>query len=463
MVQRLANIFGRFYGKIVSSVKNDWLFRNLLKNSSYLFSATVIANGIGFAQAIVLARYLGVEQYGLLALILSYVTIVNQFFDFRIFEFMTKYVSEYWANGENKKALATVKLGYSIDFVSSGLAVIATVALARFAAKTIFHHPEMASVALIYAFSLLAINVNRTSTSIFQVFDRFSWVAGLRSGQSIFNFSLIVTTVILGWGLSGIILCYLITALLVGIVSLCLAMKIVHKELGRLSTGKISMLKGRLKEKGMFLFYTNMTGFMTMFLVRFDELVLGYFRGPTEVGWYKMAKNFATLFISLTDPISNALYPQLAKLWALERKREIKGLVWKVSKSMTILAVIIITSIMLLAPVAIKLFVGSDYLNSVVALRIMIWQVIWVVMIWAGILVMSAGRPDLFFKVNIFATFVCVAILILMTRIFGLVGTSIGFVSYTITWMIAMVYVCRRHREFLFGSKIQVNAISDFK
>ena len=456
-------IFRNFYGKLASFFQNDQLLSNLFKNSSYLFSANVIANGIRFAQAIVLARYLGVEQYGLLALILSYVTIVNQFFDFRIFELMTKYVSEYWAKGENKKALATVKLGYSIDFVSSGVAVIAAVALARFAAKTVFHHPEMASVALIYAFSLLAINVNRTSTSIFQVFDRFSWVAGLRSGQSIFNFSLIVTTVILGWGLSGIILCYLITALLVGIVSLCLAMKIVHKELGRLSTGKIGMLKGRLKEKGMFLFYTNMTGFMKMFLDRFDELVLGYFRGPIEVGWYKMAKNFALLFISLTDPISNVLYPQLAKLWALKRKREIKELVWKVSKYMVILAAIIITLTMLFAPVAIKMFVGSDYLNSVVALRIMIWKVIWFVMIWAGFLVMSAGRPDLFFKVNIFATFVCVAILILMTRIFGLVGTSIGFVSYTITWMIAMVYVCRRHREFLFGSKIQVNAISDFK
>jgi len=434
------------YKKLVSSFKNDELLKNLFKNSSYLLFANFITSGIWFAQSIVLARYLGTELYGLLTLVLSYVIIINQFFDFRIFELMTKYVSEYWVKGEKEKALATVKLGYSIDVVSSSLAIVVAVSLSRFAAKTLFHHPEMASVVLIYAFSLLATNVSSTSAAILRVFDRFGWNAGLSSGKSVFLFSMIGIGVILGWGLSEIILCYLIAAFLAGIVSFWLAMNIVHRELGNLREGKVIMLKGRLKEKGIFLFYTNMTGFMKMFLARFDELALGYFRGTTEVGWYKVGKNFAFVFHRLTDPVMNALYPQLARLWSLDKKLEIRRLVMKISKFMIFIVVLIIGGTMFLAPIIIHLTVGAEYQNSVFVLRILIWSMLWIILIWGGILFQSAGRPELLFKTKGLGTLVSIALTLFLTYLWGFIGTSLGNLSYHLVWLISALTVVKRER-----------------
>jgi O-antigen/teichoic acid export membrane protein len=42
---------------------------------------------------------------------------------------------------------------------------------------------------------------------------------------------------------------------------------------------------------------------------------LGYFRGPTETGYYKLAKNFAGGLSHLTRPLQSVAYPKLARLW----------------------------------------------------------------------------------------------------------------------------------------------------
>ena len=58
--------------------------RRLIRNASWLFSGNVLASLIGFAQAVVLGRALGVDGYGLLAFIIAFVTTVNSVVDIRV-------------------------------------------------------------------------------------------------------------------------------------------------------------------------------------------------------------------------------------------------------------------------------------------------------------------------------------------------------------------------------------------
>ena len=107
--------------RFAPSLQEDKLLAKLVRDSSYLLSSSVIASLIGFIQSLIVARYLGVARYGLLVLIFSYVNIVNQFFDFRIWDFITKYGAEYRAKGESGKCLATIKLGLGIDICTSAV------------------------------------------------------------------------------------------------------------------------------------------------------------------------------------------------------------------------------------------------------------------------------------------------------------------------------------------------------
>ncbi len=439
--RRLFNLLRR----IIFSIQKGEPFGKLVKNSFYLLSASLVTSVISFFQSIIVARYLGVTQYGLLALVFSYVMIVNQFFDFRIWELITKYGAEYRTRDEKGKLLATIKLGYGIDIFSSITAVIVTVLLSKLVARVVFHRPEIAGIASIYAFSLLVNNISNSSSAVLKVFDRFSWVGAQNVGRSILGISLIGIAVILRWDLRGMILTYLATALISGAVFIALAYSTISKCILRYKVeSSLRVLRGRLKEKAKFLFYTNITGFLKMFLDNFDNFILGYFRGPTDVGHYKIGKNFATIFVHLTDPVMMALYPQLSSLWAGNRKKEIRKLVLKVSKIMALFAVGVILLITVFAPQIIHITVGAKYLDSVLPLRIMVWMMLWIVLIWGGILFQSMGRADLFFKTKGAATLIALVLFFILTYKFGVIGTSFSYLSYHISWTFIALFVISR-------------------
>src|SRR5687767_14367882 len=55
--------------------------RRLLQNATWLISGNALASGLGFVQAVVLGQALGVEGYGLLAVVIALVSTVNQVVD----------------------------------------------------------------------------------------------------------------------------------------------------------------------------------------------------------------------------------------------------------------------------------------------------------------------------------------------------------------------------------------------
>ncbi len=59
-----------------------------MRNSGWLLGGQTVARGLTLAQGVMLARALGIEHYGVLVLVTTYVLAVLQFFDFRGFEFV---------------------------------------------------------------------------------------------------------------------------------------------------------------------------------------------------------------------------------------------------------------------------------------------------------------------------------------------------------------------------------------
>ena len=192
------------YKNFYNATKTDALFRRLLRNSSYLFSANVIVSGFGFVQSILLARFLGVEQYGLLALIMTYVMAVNQLLDFRVWETVIKYVSEFWVKGERERAWATVKLAYWIDFLTGVFAFLVAVLAAPLAAS-LLHRSEIASLASIFALKLLFSTINGTSRAILRVFDKFKWISVQVVIQSATMLGLVASALFAGYGIKEVL------------------------------------------------------------------------------------------------------------------------------------------------------------------------------------------------------------------------------------------------------------------
>ena len=83
------------FSKIGIKIKNVTKYAaisQLLNNSIWLFSGSAASALISFFQGIIVARVLGVEQFGLLGLIISFGSVTGQVFDSRSWETSIKFL-----------------------------------------------------------------------------------------------------------------------------------------------------------------------------------------------------------------------------------------------------------------------------------------------------------------------------------------------------------------------------------
>ena len=352
----------------------DKNLKKLVRDSSWLYFASVVTSILGFFQAILVARLLGASNYGMLALIIAYVSIINQLVDFRVWETVTKYLAEFWVKEDKARALATVKCAYLIDFFTGVLAFLIVISSAPLVAKYIMHQHGAITLIRLYTFSLLFRTVNGTSTAILRVFDKFSWLSLQSIFVSTFKFILVVTVFFLRYGIKSILAIYLISEAIGGLIFVVLAFNVINKAMREAyKKAKISLLKYKFREMASILLHTNLTAFLKMAAIRIDEMLLGYFKTNTEVGYYKLAKTLVLILGKVSNPIYSVIYPEIVKLWSVGSRENFKIFLKKVTLLTGIAVLPLALGIFIFAPLIIKWAAGQEFLASTTAVRIMIW------------------------------------------------------------------------------------------
>ena len=161
------------------------LQKKLFLNASWLFSGKLVSGLSGALQTVLLARILGVTDYGLFQLVIAYIAIMNQFFDVRVWETAIKYIGTYWGNNEIDKTLSMIKLSYLLDVASGAFSFVIAIVAAKLISTYIIHSPGAYVYIWIYALSLFIETAKLTSDSILRVFDKFKKIALLNTVESI--------------------------------------------------------------------------------------------------------------------------------------------------------------------------------------------------------------------------------------------------------------------------------------
>jgi O-antigen/teichoic acid export membrane protein len=414
-------------------------FRKVIKNSGWALVATIVCGVLGVLRAIVLGRFLGVNEYGKLALIISYVTILNQFVDFRVWETTTKYLSGYWANKEKDLTVAMVKLSYLVDFSSGVVAFLLIVLGLPIISKFGFFDGIQNGAFVLFGLSLLFATVDNTGLAVLRVFDKFDVLSGWQIGSSFLKLFLVIGVLLLGYDLNGVLIAYSLSAFTSAVVLLYLIRKTLISVIGELR-GSISLLKGEYKKLAQFLLHTNMSTFWGAIIKNFDVLLLGYFRGAIEVGYFKMAKTFVSQIARLTAPLYQALFPELSKMWVTEDISTYNGFLKKLTGVVGAIAISGAMFFNLIVSPVVRLSVGEEYSPSVPAMRIMIWGiVVAITFIWARPTVVAIGKPQIGnLAGGIEVVFYLVMSLIIVPK-WGYLGTAVMFlVPYVLGHLIVI-------------------------
>ncbi len=362
----LAKLWSRFRAKLAAGT--------FLQDVGVLTSANFISAAVSLVQGILVARWLGPEHYGVVGLVLSYPNFVYAFFDARSSEASVKYLSDFHGRGEHAGALAICRVGYGVDLAVACVTFLILVLTSRFAAQTIVHDPAVGGLMVLYGAALIPRALVGTSSAIFITLGRFTFNASIDIATNFLRLFLVVSFVLAGWQVQGVVWASAITAAAAGFLYGAVALMLIRRTWeGSLFRGGLKALKGGRRKMFSFLAYNNLNTLIGTIPNQLDLILLGFFRGPTEVGYFRLAKNISMVVRFVIKPLQTVTYPALARLAALGQGRAYSEKVRKlwvwVGLPSGVVVLVGAASISSVLP----LLVGEAYLPAVGAAQLMIF------------------------------------------------------------------------------------------
>jgi O-antigen/teichoic acid export membrane protein len=409
--------------------------KKLFMNASWLFGGKTASGIFSAIQTVVIARILGVSDYGLLSLILAYVAVLNMFFDLKVWETATKYIGTYWETGEHDKARSMIKLSYILDIGSGVVAFIIAILSAKLISTYIIHSPEAYVFIWIYSISLFVDTANSTSDAILRVFDRFKNIAFINSFQKFFRLIVVVALLYSGLGIKGVLYGFILASFVGFSVRMWLVMKTLkHNDLQGWLSADISLIRDQWKGIAWFLGNTSFIATLKTGNERYlGILILGYFAGKDAVAFYKIASSIASVVNRIVDPIYEAIYPELVKLASSNAIEDFKNMIKSTTKSLVLIIIPIGVIIIIFAEPIISLVFGKDYVPATSALRILAAAVLIIrCTFWINPALLSMGRPGLRTIMGVISTFIYLVLMFLLVPGYSYIGAAFAFLGYSI-------------------------------
>jgi O-antigen/teichoic acid export membrane protein len=390
-----------------------------------------VANGVGavlsVVQGILVARWLGPELYGVAALVMSVPSLVYTFFDARSAEASVKFLSEFDARGERERALAMCKVGYTVDFTIAGVAFLVILLLAPWAAKGIVKRPEMGWLIILYGSAFLPRGLTGTSYAVLATSGRFPTIALIDTLTNILRVGLVLVLVGLGWQVAGVVWGNAIAMAATGLLYGILAYGLAKSRWGRSwLLADWSYLRGRRREVIRFLAYNDLNALLGLIPKQLDVVLLGYFRNPIEVGYYKLAKTLAGAVGYVVGPLQSVVYPEFAKLWGIGDMKAFRQKTRKLALQVGLpLAAVTACGVMLL-PFILPALLGQSYDPAVPAAQLLLLgSAIWFGFFWLRPVYFAQGRLHVWTRISVLVVFLSVLGFFVITPHWGYLGLSL--------------------------------------
>ena len=419
----------------------DQLFRRSMKNAGLLFTGNVLASLLGLVAVALTARGLGVELFGTLALIRAYVTIVDRLVNFQSWQAMIRYGAEALERRHDEEFKRLIKFGTLLDAATA-------VAGAAIGASAVYWigqwrgwNPEVIHLASLYSLSIL-FNLSGTPKAILRLFDRFTLFAWQQVAASVFKLVGVVFALMSRSSLGGFLVIWMLTDILGYLLLLALG----WRELKRRGFSGIltrTSLQGVTRQHpGLwgFVWLTNLDGSARMALKELDTLIVGGLLGVASAGLYQVAKQCAKIIDQVSDPLYEAMYPELAKLWARKDTHQMRRVMVRSGLVIGSIAVLIWLGFLIAGGWFLRVVFGAAFVS---AHAVLVWYLL-AMTIDAFLFplpsaLLAMGRAGSALRINLVSALAFFPALVVLARTFGLPGTGMAFVLQYLIWALGML------------------------
>ncbi|HML04847.1 MAG TPA: flippase [Methanobacterium sp.] len=398
--------------------------KRVAKNTSYLIIASIISYVCYFFALMYMARYLGVSEFGIISLAISFTGIFGIFTDLGLNMLTVREVSRN-KNLQHKYIANTT----AMKAVFSILTLISTLIITIL----IGYDPQTIMVIFMITLAIVISSFFITFFSIFQAFEKMEYQALITGLDNIFMLAAVIVAINLSLDVIAIASIYLIRNTIV----LAYMFLIYFK---KFKLPKIefdfTFWKKTIKEALPF----ALSGIFLTLFIWIPSIFLSVIAGGEAVGFYSAPNKLIYFFLSLYSVYMVAVFPVMSSFYK-KSKNSLKFIFERSVKYTLIICVPISVLIALLAPQIIKLAFGESYVPSSFALTILVWTLILVSLngISANLLG-SVNRQGTVIKITVFGIIINVIASFILINKLSFIGASLATVITDITVMLFLLY-----------------------
>ena len=374
-------------------MKEYSLKQRLIKNSFWSLSISLI-NKIGsLIFAVILARFLMPENFGIYSIALSIAVLVSTFADLGINSALVRFIS-YSLYKEKRKISAYYRYLLKIKFI---LAIVTSVFLLIAAYPLSFYVFKNANLFLPLLISSFYIFISAFDSFYVQIFYSIEKVGYASTREAISQIMRIIIALILfflfssEYYVSSIFVSLTITSIIMLVFSLYYSKKLLPA-LYKKTNEKIDKMR-----VNRFIFFLTIASISAVLFSNIDSILLGLFVSPEYVGYYRAAFIFVAGLSSLILFPNIILLPILSKIGKLDKQR----VTHQIIKYISIIAIPATFGIIVLGKYFIKILYGSSYLPASFLLYILSFLIFPIII--TGILLPLFSSEE---KTNIFANLI---------------------------------------------------------
>lgn len=401
----------------------DVSLRKIVKGAGITLIGTLIGRTFGYGSRIIIARFLGVSDYGLISLGFAALTITAALAAIGLPAGVTRYVSFYKGKGDEGRIKGTIISAIKMNLPISIVFALLFFFGAGWISIHIFHNDSLTPILRIFSIAVpfLVLAQNLLSATVgFQELKYKVYTENIF--KEIFKLGGIIVLVALGFGVIGAALGWVLAIVLMPFV----AFYFLERKVFPIFNAKTKAIP---VEKELFSFslpliFVGMAGMLMGFM---DTLMLGYFCTFYEVGIYNAALPTAMLVRMPGGALVSLFIPVITELYAREKYDDLKDTYSTVIKWVLSLTFPVFLFMALFSNDIIKTLFGAEYAIGAEALVILAFGFfIGTVFGVSHHIITSFGRTKIFMSCYLTGAAANFCLNLYLIPIFGITGAAIA-------------------------------------
>ena len=397
----------------------------IAKNTVFNFVATVTDVFINLLIAIVLARSLGTEEYGLYAFLLWFLALATLIVSLGLGEMARRFIAEAMGRQNADEPKGIVRLTLLLRGLAALVVALVILVFSGLWAKA-FAEPGHQIYFVLVAFALLPNALNMALLSIFAGFQKYEYWAYSILATNPLRAVLVIVFMVLGFGLQAV----LILNIAIWVLGVFIGVFLLRRLVPLKGLFTASPLESAAKKRAL-KYALTLTGVMGVnyFLFHQAEVLFVVLYSPMEeVGFYTLACKLPFMAMMLVPVVlGGVLLPTIAEQFGKGDMERIKRIYVTSSRYLMMLALPVATAGIALARPITTLLYGADY-EPVIELM----QIVFIPFAMMGIahaatgVIYAINQPSFILRLGLLLICIDVGLCLLLIPRYGAVGAAIA-------------------------------------